>query len=76
MSSTKQLLADIEAFLSRTGMHETTLGKLVRNDSKMLTSLRAGSSVTLDTADRIRAVMADHDVKSRRRRRPHPEAAA
>src|SRR5262245_10257299 len=52
------LLAEIEAFLSGTGLTATKFGIAAINDGHLVTNLRKGSSVTLKTADRVRAFMA------------------
>ncbi len=52
------LLAEIASFMTRTGMSETALGKRAVREPNILRRLRAGRSVSIDTADRIRAFMA------------------
>src|SRR5262245_27699372 len=52
------LLAEIEAFLSGTGLTATEFGIAAVNDGHLVANLRKGSSVTLKTADRVRAFMA------------------
>jgi phosphopantothenoylcysteine decarboxylase / phosphopantothenate---cysteine ligase len=54
------LLEEIELFLARSGMSATKLGLSAVNDGHMVANLRRGSSVTLKTADRVRAWMAAH----------------
>lgn len=51
------LVADIEAFLTSSGMAPTTFGRLAVNDGKFVGRLRHGGSVTLTTADRVRTFM-------------------
>jgi len=59
MSSTgKQLLAEIEAFLAEFGVAPTKFGLAAVNDGHLVKNLRAGASVTLRTADRVRDYMA------------------
>lgn len=60
-SSRAILLAEIEAFLKRTGMAETAFGRRCKADATLLRRMKAGRDVTLDTADQIRAFMARHD---------------
>jgi hypothetical protein len=55
--STDKLLAEIEAYLVDHSMSATAFGAAILNDRHLLRRLRAGGSVTLDTADRIRAYM-------------------
>ena len=61
MNETAQLLAEIEAFLERTGMAATTFGQKILRNSKLLDRLRAGGTVTLETAEIIRRFMHEHD---------------
>ena len=64
-SAAKALLAEIEAFLAGTGLTATKLGIAAVNDGHLIANLRKGSSVTLKTADKVRAYMASQ-------RRPTP----
>src|SRR5687768_2818398 len=52
------LLAEIEAFLGGTGLTATKFGIAAVNDGHLVANLRKGSSVTLKTADKVRAFMA------------------
>ncbi len=61
----KALLAEIEAFLAGSGLTATKLGIAAVNDGHLVANLRKGSSVTLKTADKVRAYMANQ-------RRPTP----
>src|SRR5262245_64877267 len=54
----KTLLAEIEAFLASTGATPTKLGLAAVNDGHLVANLRKGHSVTLKTADKVRAYMA------------------
>ena len=54
------LLAEIETFLARSGMSATKLGVVAVNDGHLVANLRRGASVTLKTADRVRAWIASH----------------
>jgi hypothetical protein len=51
------LLEEIESFLETSGMKPTNFGLECLNDSALITRLRAGSDVTLGTADKIRLYM-------------------
>ena len=64
-SAAKALLAEIEAFLAGSGLTATKLGIAAVNDGHLVANLRKGSSVTLKTADKVRAYMASQ-------RRPTP----
>jgi len=65
--ATRGLLAEIEAFLAGSGITATKLGIAAVNDGHLVANLRNGSSVTLKTADKVRAYMASQ-------RRPAPAA--
>ena len=54
-ASNDRLLAEISAFCQRVGMAESTFGRRVVNDGKLVTRLRFGGRVTTHTAERIRA---------------------
>jgi phosphopantothenoylcysteine decarboxylase/phosphopantothenate--cysteine ligase len=55
--ATRNLLAEIEAFLAVTGVTATKFGIAAVNDGHLVANLRKGSSVTLKTADRVRSYM-------------------
>lgn len=57
MSARDALLAEIDAFLARTGMPDTRFGRAALNDPHFLRRLRSGGDTTLTTADRLRAFM-------------------
>ena len=57
--STDKLLADIEQFIADHAMSPTAFGAASLNDRHLVRRLRAGASVTLDTADKIRAFMSE-----------------
>jgi hypothetical protein len=50
-----RLLAEIAAYCQRIGMAESTFGRRVVNDGKLVTRLRFGGRVTTHTADRVRS---------------------
>lgn len=50
MDHTNALLSEIEDFLRATGMSPSTFGHKTANDGKLVTRLRSGSTVTLETA--------------------------
>src|SRR5262245_51532065 len=53
----RALLTEIEAFLGETGLTPTKFGLAAVNDGHLVANLRRGNSVTLKTADRVRAFM-------------------
>ena len=56
--TTRDLLTDIEAFLAECGVSATKFGLAAVNDGHLIKNLRSGASVTLKTADKVRAYMA------------------
>jgi len=57
-SGNEQLLTQIAAFCQRIGMAESTFGRRVVNDGKLVSRLRFGGRVTTQTVDRVQAFMA------------------
>jgi phosphopantothenoylcysteine decarboxylase / phosphopantothenate---cysteine ligase len=55
----RALLAEIEAFLAETGLTATKFGLAAVNDGHLVANLRKGNSVTLKTADRVRAFIGE-----------------
>ena len=53
----RDLLAEIEAFLAAGAVTATKFGLAAVNDGHLVANLRRGSSITLKTADRVRAYM-------------------
>lgn len=52
------LLAEISAYCQLAGMAESTFGRRVVNDGKLVTRLRFGGRVTTHTVDRVRSYIA------------------
>ena len=69
MKATKSMhdsfLAEVEAFLSRTGMSATRLGAIAVGDTRFVHHVRRGRSPRLATADRVREFMRDHRPKKK-----------
>jgi phosphopantothenoylcysteine decarboxylase / phosphopantothenate---cysteine ligase len=57
-AAAKSLLAEIEAYLAEHGVAASKFGIAAVNDGHLVTNLRKGNSVTLKTADRVRAYIA------------------
>jgi len=57
--TTRDLLSDIEAFLVEFGVSPTKFGLAAINDGHLVKNLRGGASVTLRTADKVRAYMVE-----------------
>lgn len=60
-----KLLAEIEAFLTETGMYPSHFGRDSVNDPALIGRLRQGGDIKLSTADRLRAFMLAHRKKAR-----------
>lgn len=60
-----QLLHDVEAFLKRTNMFASEFGRRVANNTALVTRLRNGLDVRLETADRIRRFMQEYAVDNK-----------
>jgi SAM-dependent methyltransferase len=58
--NTEQLLEEISTFCRRAGMAESTFGRRVVNDGKLVQRLRHGGRITTDTLDRIRSFLSVH----------------
>ena len=58
MTIQSDLLAEIERFLARCSMAETTFGRLAVNDGKLVSRLRGDANVTVTTIDKVRAFIA------------------
>jgi SAM-dependent methyltransferase len=58
--NTEQLLEEISSFCRRAGMAESTFGRRVVNDGKLVQRLRHGGRITTDTLDRIRSFLSVH----------------
>jgi phosphopantothenoylcysteine decarboxylase/phosphopantothenate--cysteine ligase len=57
--TTRDLLDDIETFLAEFGLSPTKFGLAAVNDGHLVKNLRGGASVTLRTADKVRAYMVE-----------------
>ena len=64
------LLQEIGAYCRNAGLAETTFGRLVVNDGKLLSRLRYGRRITTTTLDRIQAYMEEHPVQAPANGRP------
>lgn len=51
------LLSDIREFLQRTGMGPSYFGKLACGNSELVERLERGATITLVTAEKVRAFM-------------------
>lgn len=78
MTATQTLLEEIDTFLASSKMAESTFGRKAVNDGKLVARLRAGKSITLDSADAVRGFMLNEseDREVRRTPTPTPEPAS
>src|SRR5262252_2932023 len=76
----ERLLADIAAFCQRVGMAESTFGRRVVNDGKLVSRLRFGGRITTQTVERINSfivrTLAERGADSSRSILPSPRLAA
>ncbi len=61
----EQLLGEIADYCRRVGMAESTFGRRAVNDGKLVSRLRIGGRVTMETVARVQGFMSEH---------PSPEA--
>lgn len=66
MTLREKLLTDIEAFRERHNMTVTGFGIEALNDPAFLGRFRAGHGLYIDTADKLRAFMAERDRATKR----------
>ena len=60
MTLPMELLREIDAFANANGMAETTFGRLVANDGKLVARLRGGKGITTGTIEKIRSYIRDN----------------
>jgi hypothetical protein len=56
----EQLLSEIADYCRRVGMAESTFGRHAVNDGKLVSRLRIGGRVTMETVERVRTFMSEH----------------
>jgi hypothetical protein len=64
----QSLLHEISGYCRRVGMAESTFGRLAVNDGKLVSRLRFGGRVTVETVERVRDFMVQHKPDSTRAR--------
>lgn len=72
--ATRKLLAEVNAFLKRSGMAESTLGKNALQNSRAIVRLRQGGAVSIERAEALRTYM--RNWKAMRPFRPRRRRAA
>jgi hypothetical protein len=65
MDTQTELIAEIEAFVSRTGLAETTLGGRAVKDSRFVSRLREGRNVGIKSVESLRAFMREYRAAHR-----------
>ena len=74
--STDALLEEIEAYCQKAGVAESTFGRHAINDGKLCFRLRAGKSVTLATAERVRTYISDNQPEKTKDSAAEPDRVA
>src|SRR4029077_9687132 len=73
----EQLLNEIADYCRRVGMAESTFGRRAVNDGKLVSRLRIGGRVTMETVERVRAFMSQHrSIETRGLVRLRPSAGS
>ena len=60
----EQILGEIRDYCRQTRTAESTFGRLVVNDGKLVSRLRDGARITTGTLDKVRAYLAEHQPAS------------
>src|SRR3954453_17744134 len=70
----EQILGEIRDYCRQTRTAESTFGRLVVNDGKLVSRLRDGARITTGTLDKVRAYLAEHQPVSTAADQPSPAA--
>ena len=71
----EQILGEIREFCRETQTAESTFGRLVVNDGKLVSRLRDGARITTGTLDKVRAYLSEHrPASAAARSEPSPSA--
>src|SRR3954463_2152222 len=62
--TSEEILGEIREFCRATQTAESTFGRLVVNDGKLVSRLRDGARITTGTLDKVRAYLAEHQPPS------------
>ena len=79
--TSEEILGEIRDFCRATQTAESTFGRLVVNDGKLVSRLRDGAKITTGTLDKVRAYLSEHrpapaERQWRSRRRASPRTAS
>src|SRR5437660_4996380 len=58
--TSNQILSEIREFCRATQTAESTFGRIVVNDGKLVSRLRDGARITTGTLDKVRAYLSEH----------------
>src|SRR6185503_8892552 len=70
----EQILGEIRDYCRQTQTAESTFGRLVVNDGKLVSRLRDGARITTGTLDKVRVYLAEHQPASAAAGEPSPVA--
>src|SRR5882724_1838295 len=59
-TTSNQILGEIRDYCRATQTAESTFGRLVVNDGKLVSRLRDGARITTSTLDKVRAYLSEH----------------
>src|SRR6187399_1658088 len=59
-ATAEQVLGEIREYCRETQTAESTFGRLVVNDGKLVSRLRDGAKITTGTLDKVRAYLTEH----------------
>src|SRR3977135_4700148 len=59
-ATAEQILGEIRDYCRATRTAESTFGRLVVNDGKLVSRLRDGARITTSTLDKVRAYLSEH----------------
>ena len=65
--TSEEILGEIREFCRATQTAESTFGRLVVNDGKLVSRLRDGAKITTGTLDKVRAYLSEHRPAPARR---------
>src|SRR5216683_654564 len=63
-TTSNQILGEIRDYCRATQTAESTFGRLVVNDGKLVSRLRDGAKITTGTLDKVRAYLTEHRTAS------------
>src|SRR5580700_1076341 len=64
VGTSDQILGEIKDYCRATQTAESTFGRLVVNDGKLVSRLRDGARITTGTLDKVRAFLSEHPQAS------------